>query len=226
MDLNNPRLLVMRPRQHRLCTIRVCRDIKLWPIGWLLLFGIGCQGRDSISTYVASPAKLPKSTESTTSSSGGNAEAAGEYRILAAMIPADQPVWFIRLAGPAADVESQGDHFDRFLQSIRFPDGLRGVPNWELPAGWTEEAGTDGITHARITFQDNEKRFTITVTRAGGSVQDNLRRWWVTSLGNAQRNDDDYTRYTTKMMLPGNMFALRVNMTGPKNPAAGMPKFR
>jgi hypothetical protein len=41
-------------------------------------------------------------------------------RLMIAMVPAGQSVWFFRMSGPAEAVETQKSNFDALLKSVRF----------------------------------------------------------------------------------------------------------
>jgi hypothetical protein len=44
-----------------------------------------------------------------------------KVRLLAAIIPQKDQTWFVKLMGPADNVEAQRESFLKFVRSIRFP---------------------------------------------------------------------------------------------------------
>jgi hypothetical protein len=62
---------------------------------------------------------------------GANALTTGEYRILGAMFPAEEPQWFVKLPGTAAGLEPHAAAFDKLLASFALPPGA--APTFEAP---------------------------------------------------------------------------------------------
>jgi hypothetical protein len=61
-------------------------------------------------------------------------------RMVAAILPQGNNVWYFRLTGPADDVEPQEATFDRFVGSVKFKgDDIA----FEKPEGWAEEGRTE-----------------------------------------------------------------------------------
>lgn len=178
----------------------------------------GCQDRDGIRSYTVAPPSAP--------SREARPEQAppveGEYRILGAMVPADNPTWFFRYSGAAADVGPQAAEFDKFLKGVQFPNGTNQPPQMELPAGWNQSRA-GGFRFATVSFTAGGKSHEIAVSTAMGGLQSNLERWWTSLLGNKKRNDGNYLVYTSPVAFPGGIQGVRVDMTGPKNPSSGMP---
>lgn len=108
-------------------------------------------------------------------------ESQGEDRLLGAVIPRGKQTWFFKLTGPDRLVaEPQQIGFAQFVKSIRFSE--RG-PEWSLPEGWKEEAGS-GMRYATVRVPTAEKPLELTViplpTGDGdleGYVLANVNRW-------------------------------------------------
>lgn len=147
---------------------------------------------------------------------GANALTTGEYRILGAMFPAEEPQWFVKLPGTAAGLEPHAAAFDQLLASFSLPPGA--PPKFDAPPGWTVGPGRMGIVTATLRTPDN--KFEVTITSSIGGVFGNLRRWAVDpgQLGNASFTQDDVPKVTKKIDAKG-VQGLRVDMRGPSNPA-------
>src|SRR5881409_1017473 len=69
----------------------------------------GCGGDDGIRSY-----SVPRSTERE-----ARPEPAGDYRLLGAMFPAADPVWFFKFNGPAEQVTEFEADFDKIMASVK-----------------------------------------------------------------------------------------------------------
>jgi len=191
-------------------------------VGMLATFLLsGCQDRDAIRSYTASP-PTASSRPKATAESPPLTETKGDYRILGAMVPAQNPDWFFRFSGLSADITEHEAEFDQFLKGVRFPQGTSNPPVMDLPEGWKQQRA-GGFRYATVSFSSDGKPFEIAISTAKGGLQGNLQRWWTTLLGNPPREDGDYMPYTTSVDFPGGLRGARVNMAGPKNPSAAMP---
>ncbi len=179
-------------------------------VAGVALVPVGCGGRD-IDKYTA-----PKSSEPSGPKFGGGGPAAegGEYRILGAMFPADEPQWFFKLTGPAEALNAYEAGFDKLLASVSLPAG--GSPEFTPPEGWVRGPGRAGIVVATIRTPDN--KFEVTVTSSTGGVVPNLRRWAVDQLGAPGFEAADVPKATKTVEAKG-VKGLRVDLRGPKNPA-------
>ena len=190
---------------------RVCTIVVLM----MLLGVVSCEPAETVRSYTV--------TRSTAKSS--TAEAGGDYRILGAMFPADNPAWFFKLTGKAADLATHATEFDSFLQSIRFPNGTAGEPQWVLPSGWREGAPrmVMGIPLKTIEVGPAEAGLQLTVSQAGGGLQGNLERW-AGQVG-ARSTQADLATQTRIVTTTAGDKILRVDLIGPKNPTASRPPF-
>jgi hypothetical protein len=170
-----------------------------------VLAAFGCSSRedDTIRTYT-----VPKPAE---------VEAAAvkeEFQILAGIFPADNPGWFLKLAGRTSDIAPHEANFKKLLESVRFPNGGRNAPAYTLPDGWTH-GGARPDKLADETVQLPGGKLEITVTRAGGELGENILRW-VKQLG--KNSDADAAKALAKPILGGSGAGWFVDVRGPKNP--------
>lgn len=178
----------------------------------VLCTAAGCGGGEGVTSY-----RAPKSTESTGRAPGpagpaaGAAGAAGgEYRILGAMYPADDPQWFLKLTGPADAVAKNEADFDKLAASFALPAGGSKVPAFTPPGGW-RRAGPRSIHAETVRTPDGLE---MTVTASVGGVKANVDRW-AGQVGAADAPD------ATRPFEAAGVKGLRVDLKGPKNPAAG-----
>ena len=167
----------------------------------------GCGSGDGIESYT-----VPRA-----SNKGG---AAGEYRILGAVYPSDNPVWYFKLTGSAADLAKHEADFDKFIASVKLKGD--GVPDFKLPDGWTRGGPRDvsrgGVT---VRFEETIKfdGLEMTISRSQGGLAGNVERWagQVGLRGTGQALLDQYTRFVPADGWRG----VRVDLKGKQNPAGG-----
>ena len=179
----------------------------------LLAAGCGEQNQE-IKTYrVAKPgdAKAPDGKAGPAAAE----DAGGPYRILGAMFPADDPQWFFKVTGNAAELTTAEKEFDAFLATVRVPTGPKNPPQYDLPAGWTS-AGKSGMRADTLKFGPGGK-FEMSVIASVGGVDGNLARW-AGQVG----SDADRAKSTREVTGNDGVKGLRVDLTGPKNPAGAM----
>lgn len=135
------------------------------------------------------------------------------YRIIGAMVPAEEPVWFFKMMGSESDIDGQEAAFDAFLSKVTFPDGPGGKPKWELSDG-VREGPPREMRYATILFGSGAKPFELSVSEAKGGKEANLKRW----VGQVEATS---ASTSTKPITIGGINAIRVSMTGSKNPSVG-----
>ncbi len=172
---------------------------------------IGCGG-DGIQISTAPKADIGKPDIG----KGGPEPAAGEYRILGAMFPADAPEWFFKMPGTSEDLAKYDADFDKLLASVSLaPNG----PKYDAPAGWKEGPGRPGgIVIATIKTPDG--KYEVSVSSAQGDVFGNVRRWSVEQLGNTVFGREEMAKATRTVEAKG-VKGLRVDVRGPKKPPMG-----
>ncbi len=175
---------------------------------------VGCGGGDGIHSYT-----VPRATEAT------GKEATGPYRLLGAMIPADEPIWFFKLSGPTDGLTKYEGGFDQLVSSIRYKDE-KSVPEFAVPEGWKlggpRTSSKMGMTvKVDQTVQLPDPSLELTVSTSGGGVGQNLDRW-VGMLGQ-KAGASDRARFAKVVEAAGGK-VLRIDIRGPKNPnASGGP---
>lgn len=177
-----------------------------------LVFGvIGCGGGDGVQTYTA-----PKEGGGPAQQQpGGGGAAAGEYRILGAMYPAEDPEWFFKLPGPADELAKHEAGFDKLIASVSLPPG--GTPEFDTPEGWKRGPGRAGIVVATVRTPDG--KYEVTVTSSKGGVLGNLKRWATDpgQLGNRSFDAADIPKVTKPIDAKG-VKGLKADLRGPSNP--------
>ncbi|MGL4420382.1 MAG: hypothetical protein ACRCZF_06940 [Gemmataceae bacterium] len=196
-----------------------------WIIGIVLVAAVGCSSQEDIRVYSA-PKPVPFTPPTPTMDKGlpGAAppDAPGtEYRILGAMFPADAPSWFFKLTGKAQALETHQANFEKLIRSVRFPNGLKKMPLFDLPTGWTL-AGANPAKLAEETIQVGpaEAGLLITIVPAGGDPKGNVERW-ANQVGQAVP-PEGITKLT-RLVDAEKISALYTDLRGPKNPSGRGP---
>jgi hypothetical protein len=171
--------------------------VRRFVAGLVMLSVIGC-GEPDVRTYDA-PKPQP---------------APGDfgYRILGAMIPADEPVWFFKMTGTAEELAANEAAFDAFMATVTFPNGVEKDPKWTLPEG-VKEGPPREMRFATLIF-GGEKPIELSVSQAKGGMIDNLKRW----AGQVGTNE---ITNATKPITVGGIAGVKVSLSGRKNPSAG-----
>ncbi|MBX9582802.1 MAG: hypothetical protein K2X87_21050 [Gemmataceae bacterium] len=172
-------------------------------VAFAALWAAGCGTDPAISSY-----RVPRSTEA--GQPAPPDAPAGDYRILGAMYPADDPQWFLKLTGPADAVAKNEAAFDKLAATLALPAGGAKAPTFTLPEGW-KLAGPRSIHAETVRTPDGLE---MTVTASVGGVAANVDRW-AGQVGAA--NPAGATRPLDAAGVKG----LRVDLRGPKNPSAG-----
>lgn len=133
----------------------------------VLLACAGCRNEDPIVTYTI-PTTMPAQLQ------------AGKERMLAAMVPRGDNIWFFKITGPEAAIERVEQPFKQFVTDIEFEDDH---PHWEtLPDGW-QKAGEKAMRYASIDITTPEKQLDLSISRLpkhgdwDEQVVANVNRW-------------------------------------------------
>jgi hypothetical protein len=169
----------------------------------LALLAGGCGSDEGIRSY-----SVPRTPESTRK----DAPAGGDYRLLGLMVPAGDPVWFFKLSGTAEQMAKHEADFDKLAASVQLPPNAK-MPDFTPPAGWVRGPGRGTFVAATIKAPDGLE---VSVTSSAGGVEQNLGRW-VGQIG-LKPGPGDATKYTRTIDAAG-VKVLRVDLTGPKDPA-------
>jgi len=104
-------------------------------------------------------------------------------RMLAAIVPHGDQLWFFKLAGPGEAVGGQEPAFDQFIAGLEFGDGASPPPQWKLPAGWHQQPGSD-MRFATISIDSAGKPLELSVTKLSrpadkddDAILANVNRW-------------------------------------------------
>ena len=165
---------------------------------------VGCGG-DGVNSY-----SVPKTTELTRPAP---APAAGDYRLLGLMVPADKPVWFFKYNGTLDVVAKYEADFEKLAASIEYSGD--GPPTYTPPDGWQKGPGREMI-YATVVTSDGKQEVGISqLPLKGDAVRSNLSRW-VGMIG-LKSGADDVNKYTK--VIDGKGVKIRfVDLRGPKDP--------
>ena len=195
--------------------LRLVRGMAVLAGGLAVVLSAGCQS-DEITSYT-----VPREARS------GQGAAKGEkIRLLAAVVPHGDRTWFLKLVGPEADVSAQQPAFDRFIQSVNFPDKAPKPIAWTVPEGWRHEPG-NGQRYATLYIEAQPKALELTVVdlgREAGSLKANLDRWRG-QIGLPPVPEEEISKLTKEVDIHG-VKATLVDMTGTSTgKTGGMPPF-
>jgi hypothetical protein len=135
-------------------------------------------------------------------------------RLLGAILPSGDQVWFVKLSGPEAAVAPHRDEFEQFVQSIRFPKQADEPITWTAPAGWRTESGPRDQRYA--TFRVGPDNLEVTVSaldRKGNEVLPNVNRWRK-QIGLGEITAAELSQ-TTRIVEIGGVTATLVDASGP-----------
>jgi hypothetical protein len=164
----------------------------------------GCGGNEGVTKY-----DVPKEEVKT------GEPAAGEYRMLGAMFPADDPQWFFKYSDTAAEVAKNEAGFDEMLKSVKLNGAS--APDFTAPKGWAREKGREGFVKVHAVVKPPEGKGEVTLTESRGGVEANLSRW-VGQVG-LKPGAQDVAKYTKAITTASGAKGLRVDLKGPNNPA-------
>jgi len=167
------------------------------------LLAAGCGSNDQIRSY-----NVPRASER---ESGPES---GDYQLLGAMFPADDPRWFFKLSGRSEQLAKYEADFDKLLASVKVQPGDK-PPEFTLPEGWKRGGGRGTFVAETVKLPDPSLE--ITITQSQGGVSGNLNRW-VGQIG-LKPTADDREKYTKTFDAAGGGKGVRVDLKGPKDPA-------
>lgn len=148
---------------------RLLFRIPLLILGAFLFTLAGCQ-QDDIRTYsVKRPADDAGS---------------GSTRLLAAIVPAGDDAWFLKLVGRADIIEMVEPAFTKLLDSLQVKPGADPSLTWTVPAGWKEDR-TNPVRVATLSPEGVGKP-EIAISKlpaAGAALKPNVDRWRRLDLG-------------------------------------------
>ncbi|TWU59350.1 hypothetical protein Poly51_21380 [Rubripirellula tenax] len=127
----------------------------------------GCDKTDPIITYRV-PKKVPEELRTP------------QDRMLAAMVPNGDQVWFFKVTGPETAVSTISDSFRSFVEDVQFNDGSPDLS--QLPDGW-RKGGDKPMRFASIDIETPGKQLDVSVSQLGrlddydAMVAMNVNRW-------------------------------------------------
>lgn len=176
---------------------------------------VGCGPTEDVHTY-----KVPKPIDVP------HEQPAGEYQILGAMFPADDPKWFFKFAGKADELAPYAADFEKMMATVRFPNGLKSQPAWDSPAGWETLPGRNDIVVAVVKPDAKKPNLEVTLSMSGGGAVGNLTRWAVQQLGQSQFTAAQLPK-VTRPIAGDKVNGTFVDLRGPKlntgGPMMGKP---
>jgi len=189
----------------------------------------GCEDDAKIRIYkVPKLAEVPSSSKKSSSSKlTTTSKPSGliKERLVGAIVPREDRVWFFKAMGPEPLVAPQAEAVRRFILTIHFEKNQAAqasqgrepayLPKWTLPAGWSS-SGTSGMRFDTIRIGGGESAIDLTITPLGpaaGDVAANVKRWA------GQVGVTDFTRarlveFTEAIQIDGRD-ATFVNIPGP-----------
>jgi hypothetical protein len=142
-----------------------------------------------------------------------------QRRMLAAIVPRGQRVWFFKLVGPAEIVKPEKEAFVRFLNSLRFKTQADGsVPEWTVPKHWRQTPGS-GMRYATFLLGPEKSKLQLTViplVRRARAVLPNVNRWR-RELGLGPIVEAELGQSTQSLQIDGQSATL-VDLEGPAAP--------
>jgi hypothetical protein len=150
-------------------------------------------------------------------------------RLLGAIAPAGDSVWFVKLVGPAPEMATHAADFDRFVRSLRFNEPNSPI-DWTLPENWREAAAgpAKGLAEQTryATFRVQPEGLKVTVSRLGreaGEILPNINRWRKNDLDLPPISDAELVGVTHSTDVAGHPITM-VDMTGVEPPSAPAPE--
>lgn len=150
-----------RPSSFGLCTFALTSSV-------CFLLASGCEKPRPVVTYTI-PLEAPAEFQ------------AEQSRMLAAMVPQPDQVWFFKVTGPESAVESIHDDLRQFVENVTFEGGQPKLD--DLPDGWRQGGQQTQFRFASINVDTPEKQLDISVSKLGrqpdwdAMVAMNVNRW-------------------------------------------------
>lgn len=172
---------------------------------------VGCQEEPHVRRYQVPKVEPPKP-----------ADVAG-VRLLAAILPERDGTWFIKLVGPARQIDELAEPFERFVRSIRFTEDAKKPINWTVPEGWRGLPDIGLGRYATFRIGPKERAVEVRITllgREAGTVLANVNRWRGLDLGLGEIGAEDLGK-VTRIETIGGVTATLVDMSGPGSRKTG-----
>jgi hypothetical protein len=188
------------------------------PFAILAAFGllalVGCEKPEEIEHYRVT---RPEPAKAGPDESGPDKE-----RILGAIIQEGDQSWFLKFMGPAEVLAKYEAAFDQLLKSVRLTKDAEQPLTWTLPEGWQEKKA-GGFRYATLLPDPSNPKLEVSVSRAGGSLYDNVKRW--SEQVRPKAISPDEMSKVTREVKGENVTITRVDVAGPGGKAPKMPPF-
>ena len=191
---------------------RRCHPIRFPVLVLLIPLVAGCQPTDEIQRH-----EVPKRDAIQLAVSDDDVpQEVGEPtdRVLGAMVMQGDRAWFFKGVGKLQQFkDGVTEQFDQLVASLRFDNGPR--PTWELPEGWSEEAGS-GMRVANLRVDELEFSVTPLPLRGGderGYLVSNINRWR-RQLSLGPLSSSELTLQTRKISTADGLDATLVDFEG------------
>lgn len=172
-------------------------DSRLGLLGAAVLALVACED-DGIRSY-----RVPKEEKPRVIQKSGPV-----IRMIAAIVPRGEKMWFFKMNGPAAPIDEQKEKFEAFIRSIRFSGDK---PTWIVPETWKEMPGSE-MRYA--TFQVGSIELTVIPLDALPLLA-NVNRWR-SQLGLPPIDESKLGPYTRSVPVDG-ATATIVELTSPES---------
>ncbi len=166
---------------------------------------IGCAGED-VSSYTA-----PNDADPGT----------GSVRVLAAIVPAGDDAWFIKLTGQNNIVEMVEPGFRELIRDLQFPEVKKADDlsiQWKTPKGWKEDRlkvpTATGLVSKLTLIGMAKPEMTISKLPASATLKSNIDRWRRLDLGLPAITPRALERVVSEQEVQGRTIKV-VDMRGP-----------
>lgn len=179
------------------------RVLALAVLAAMVALAFGCKPDDEIRSYT-----VPK--EPTGKEKKPDAPADEKYRMLAAVIPADDKYfWSVKLVGPSEVIAPLEDEFTAFVKSFKPEGDSNSPPTFTPPAGWESAPPTQ---MRLATYKKGGVEMYLS-TPVGGGIEANVNRWRE-QVGLRKVSDAEVKAGMTAVKLGGKT-AYTVDLRGP-----------
>ncbi len=194
-------------------------------VGVPLLAGVmllsGCGKPDQITSYSVPPHESLQTKEFLAESAKRKPQPA---RMMAAIVPQGESLWFFKLQGPPDAVQARGEEVREFLKSLKFSSDSK--PEWTLPATWKETPG-NANRHATLVLSEQPRlELSVTVLAKGPDsptkqLLDNINRW--RGQLDLPHIDADDLPTRTETLKVGELTVTLINIVGKASQRPAMP---
>jgi len=193
---------------------QIASNVAIVLCSFFALIAIGCEKPEPIREYRISKA-LPMALQ-------------GNDRMLAAIIPADDQVWFYKVSGPSDAIEFAEQDVRKFIAAATFADGQPQIG--DLPSGWLRESEKRPLRFATLLIDTPGKQLELAISSLPKSgdwdeqVAMNVNRWRG-QMKLADSPDRWAGAAELKLDTPSEPQAVWVDLTGEMGAGPAMPPF-